>query len=129
MADTHTVLWYLFASPRLSERARQIIDKAAMDGLNIRISAITLAEVVYLVEKNRISSNSLERLQQVCQDPDRVFAEIPLDGNIVQMMTQIPRDMVPYLPDRIIASTALSLNVPIITRDSKIRAAQLESLW
>jgi len=36
---------------------------------------------------------------------------------------------VPDLPDRIIAATALHLNVPVISRDSKIQAANLQTVW
>ena len=37
-------------------------------------------------------------------------------------MSQIPRDVVPDMPDRIIAATALSNSLPLVTRDLKIRA-------
>jgi predicted nucleic acid-binding protein len=33
------------------------------------------------------------------------------------------------MPDRIIAATALHLGVPVITRDRKIRASNLKSIW
>ena len=52
IADTHTVIWYLFNDPRLSDTARQTIETAAADGNQIGIGSITLAEIVYLTEKN-----------------------------------------------------------------------------
>jgi predicted nucleic acid-binding protein len=33
------------------------------------------------------------------------------------------------MPDRIIAATALALGLPLVTRDRKIRAADLETIW
>jgi predicted nucleic acid-binding protein len=33
------------------------------------------------------------------------------------------------MPDRIIAATALYLGVPLVTRDGKIRAADVETIW
>jgi PIN domain nuclease of toxin-antitoxin system len=35
----------------------------------------------------------------------------------------------PDLPDRIIAATALRLNLPLVTRDRKIQASQVNSIW
>ena len=54
VADTHAVLWYLFGDPRLSTPAKTFIDDAAKASRKIALSSISLAEVVYLVEKQRI---------------------------------------------------------------------------
>jgi len=37
--------------------------------------------------------------------------------------------MVPDLPDRIIAATALSHNLPLVTADHKIRASRIPTIW
>jgi PIN domain nuclease of toxin-antitoxin system len=58
VADTHTVIWYLLKDPRLSDKARRFIDDAAATGNEIMISPITLAEIVYLVEKNRVPADA-----------------------------------------------------------------------
>ena len=127
VADTHTVIWYVFADARLSEKAKEAIDGAAEKGLYIGVSAISLAEIVYLIEKQRIAPDTLERLLSVCNDPGKVLAEIPLDSAIVQKMSDIPRTDIPDLPDRIIAATALSMEVAVITRDGKIQMADIET--
>jgi predicted nucleic acid-binding protein len=33
------------------------------------------------------------------------------------------------MPDRIIAATALSLGLPLVTRDGKIRASNVITIW
>lgn len=53
IADTHAALLYLLKNPRLSARARTFIDDAANLGHSVGLSPISLAEIVYLVEKNR----------------------------------------------------------------------------
>lgn len=58
VADTHTALWHLFDDPRLSRAAGEFIDSAAADRQKIALSAISLAEVVYLVEKNRLGPHT-----------------------------------------------------------------------
>jgi predicted nucleic acid-binding protein len=58
-----------------------------------------------------------------------ILIEIPLAGNIVVTMGGIERSDVPDLPDRIIAATALYLNVPLISRDRKIQLSTVNTIW
>ena len=44
-------------------------------------------------------------------------------------MRQVARAEVPDMPDRMIAATALYLDVPVISRDSRILAASLKTVW
>ena len=60
VADTHTALWYLLRNPRLSVPARNFIDSAAEAGNDIVLSPISLAEIVYLTEKNRLPVSAYE---------------------------------------------------------------------
>ena len=41
----------------------------------------------------------------------------------------VSRNEVPDLPDRIISATAVALRVPLVSRDGKIRASQIETIW
>ena len=54
IADTHTAIWYLFSDSRLGRAASECIDEAIANGDHIGISAINLAEMIYLIEKKRI---------------------------------------------------------------------------
>lgn len=60
VADTHAALWYLLKNPRLSETARNFIDGAARAGHAIALSAISLAEIVYLVGKKPLARSCLQ---------------------------------------------------------------------
>ncbi|HEY5055054.1 MAG TPA: PIN domain-containing protein [Acidobacteriaceae bacterium] len=129
VADTDTALWHLFGDVRLSTTARQRIQAAALAREKIAISTITLAEIVYLVEKNRIAAEAYEALAKALIDPEHVFVEAVFTAEIVKSMRQIPRDQVPDLPDRIIAATALYFAVPVISRDNQIAAASVTTVW
>jgi PIN domain nuclease of toxin-antitoxin system len=129
VADTHTAVWYLFNNPKLSAAARRAIDDALKDGNQVAVSAITLAEMVYLVEKGRIPSTAVSEIIRGLSDPEYPLQEVPVDGTIADRMQFIPRAEVPEMPDRIIAATGLRLGVPIISRDRKIRAALLDTIW
>ena len=92
---------------------------------HIGVSAISLAEIVYLVEKDRIVSDALTRMRRTLHHRGEVLTEVPVDGQVVEYMQILPRDEVPDLSDRIIGATALALHVPIISRDRQIRASPL----
>jgi predicted nucleic acid-binding protein len=64
VADTHAALWYLLKNPRLSATARSFIDDAANAGHDIVLSPISLAEIVYLVEKGRLSASAYDELRE-----------------------------------------------------------------
>src|SRR4051812_10459630 len=99
------------------------MEQAAVMGQNILVSAISLAEIVYLVEKGRLEASAYDELKRALADPGYVIEEAPL---IVEAMRRIPRDAVPDIPDRIIAATAVSLGIPVISRDGQIRASYLQ---
>jgi PIN domain nuclease of toxin-antitoxin system len=129
VADTHTALWYLFNDGRLSIAAGDFIDKSAAAGSRIVISSISLAEIVYLIEKNRLSENAYTDLKAALDDPDHVFKEAPITVEIVEAMKQVPRADVPDMPDRIVAATAVYFGVPVISRDGNIQASNVQTIW
>lgn len=129
MADTHTALWHLFGDLRLSQTASELIAETAKRRDKIALSTISLAELVYLVEKNRLPLEAYQELALALADPEHVFIEAPLTSAIVQSMQNVPRAEVPDMPDRIIAATAVYFNVPVISRDRRILAASVKTIW
>jgi len=129
VADTHTALWHLFDDPRLSATAKAFIDTAAEARQKIAISSISLAEIVYLIEKARLPSTSYDELMGALADPEHVFAEAAFTGAIVQSMRTVSRIEVPDMPDRIVAATAAYFDVPVLSRDKRIRAASIKTIW
>jgi PIN domain nuclease of toxin-antitoxin system len=129
IADTHTTIWYLFSDPRLGKGASDFIDDAVARGQHIGVSAISIAEMVYLIEKGRIPGNALNDLHRVTADQRAVLQHVPLDERIAIEMTKIGRSDLPDLPDRIIAATALFYNVPMLSRDRQIRSSIIQTIW
>ena len=129
VADTHTALWYLYKNPRLSVIARTLMDDAAAGGHHIPLSPISLAEIVYLVEKNRLSVSAYEDLQAALSDPEYVIEEAPFTAEVVEAMRHVPRAQVPDMPDRIVAATAAYLRVPVISRDGRIKSSNVPTVW
>jgi len=52
-----------------------------------------------------------------------------IPGVEFEAVHRMPRDLVPEMPDRIIAATALRLGLPLITRDRRIAAAGIKTIW
>jgi len=129
VADTHTAIWYLYDDPRLSAAAGNFIEDAAAGGDQIVISSISLAEIIYLIEKRRLPPNAYQEVKAALDDPDHVFKEAAFTGDIVDAMRQITRTDVPDMPDRIVAATAIHFKVPVISRDGRIQAANLQAIW
>ena len=48
---------------------------------------------------------------------------------IVDAMRQVPRAAVPDMPDRIVAATAVYFGTSAISRDGRIRAANIQTVW
>jgi len=129
VADTHTVLWYLYDDPRLSQAAEALMDAIDAAGDQIAVSSITLAEMIYLTEKGRIAAEAMERVLTTLDQPDATLVDFPFDRAIAEAMRRIERSQVPELPDRIVAATGLHLGVPVISRDHKIRSSIVATIW
>ena len=129
VADTHTIIWYIGGdSTRLSSKAEGALDTAILGGEGIAISAITLVEVAYLEEKGRIPDSTYTRLHALMQGDSQIHL-IPIDSAICEALRHIDRNKVPDMPDRIIAATALYLDTVLVTRDAKITASNIRTVW
>jgi len=123
VADTHAAVWFL------SSLAKTFMEQAAISRAAIALAPISLAEVVYLVEKKRLPESAYEELMNALSNPNHVLKEAPFNSSVVRSMRLIPRDAVPDMPDRIVAATGLHLRVPVISRDGRIRASSIETIW
>ena len=130
VVDTHAIIWYLVEPDRLSQVALNALEGAISAGEPIYISAISLIEICYLIEKRRIATDLLQRILEVINDPDPCLIVVPIDLSIAIALRDINRETVPDMPDRIIAATALHLNLPLVTRDSKIQLeGAIVTIW
>jgi PIN domain nuclease of toxin-antitoxin system len=130
VADTHAIIWYLVEPERLSQVALDALEGAIAAGSPVYISAISLIEICYLIEKRRIATDLLQRILAVINDPNPSLVVVLIDLAISIAIREIDRDTVPDMPDRIIAATALHLNLPLVTRDRKIRAeGAIVTIW
>ena len=127
--DTHAIIWYAYNDARLSANAATFIDNTILNGDRIGLATISLVEIVYLIEKNKIPAATLQTIGQLVQDPSRGLDLVVLDEGVTQALATVPRAQVPDMPDRIISATAVRLGVPPISRDGKIQLSQVPTIW
>jgi PIN domain nuclease of toxin-antitoxin system len=129
VTDPHALIWYLFEPKRLSSVARTALLQAEANPGIIYVPAISVVEARYLVEKGTILESVFQRLVDSLLDPATPLTVVPLSLDIACSLKEVSKRAVPDMPDRIIAATALQLHLPLITRDRKIRASQIECIW
>jgi PIN domain nuclease of toxin-antitoxin system len=127
VADTHAALWYLFGDPRLSPSAKSTFEIAANSRRKIVLSVISLAEVVYLVEKNRLPPSAYADLQTALRDPDHVLQEAPVTAEVIDAMLEVPRVDIPDMPDALSPRRPSILACPpsVATAAFVVRACKL----
>lgn len=129
VTDTHGLIWYLEDSPLLGVQARAAFDACDRGECVIYIPSICLVEIIYLQEKGRIAPHLFEQLRSELASGSTGLAVVDLTLAITAAMTRVLRAEVPDMPDRIVAATALYMELPLISRDRLIQASSIRSVW
>ena len=127
--DTHALIWWADESPKLTKKARQAAAAAARRR-ELVASAMSIFEVITLERRGRINLkipvtewlNSLRTLPELTIQPvtDEIAERAGGFGDV------FPGDPA----DRLIAATALVLDVPLITADTKLHGVpSLTTIW
>ena len=128
VADTHAVLWMLLDSPRLSTGARSALQDAVQSESSIYMPPFTRGDRLFGGQEP-VADKCVAKATSGTERSGIWLEVIPLDRDIAETVAQIPLTMVPDMPDRIIAATALFLKLPLVTRDHKIQAAEIQTIW
>jgi PIN domain nuclease of toxin-antitoxin system len=112
----------------MSPTVRKYLDGLAAAGNEVAVSSISLVEIVYLVEKYRIDPTTFDEVVALL-DSHGLLIEAVVDQAVAEAMKTISRAQIPDMPDRIIAATAMRLGVPLISRDGRIKASSLATIW
>lgn len=130
IADTHVVVWYMQEPERLSPGASAEFERSKKSrNTYIGVSPMTLVEMIYLRDRGTMDEDALRLVKNALTDRKGILRPVPITVKIAISMAEIPRMAVPDMPDRVISATALSMGVPLITRDEKIRASKVRTIW
>lgn len=130
VTDTHPLIWHLTRKPRLSANAQTVFMEADSGIHQILVPGIVLIEMVYLTEKGIIPTPLIHQMLNLLDTLNGSYAVAPLDQMVARVMIdQVPWSAIPELADRIISATAVALNLPLITKDERIRVSGLVSTF
>ena len=129
VTDTHGLIWYLEDSPRLGRAARDAFDACDQGESTIYVPTICLVEIIYLQEKGRIPADLKRKLDAELQAGISGLNLADLTPEIADAVARVPRAQVADMPDRIIAATALSLGLPLLSRDRAIQLSEITTIW
>ena len=132
VADSHTLIWYLFGDPdqRLSQTARQALEEAEnTDG--IAVSVASVLDIWYVTQTRQVlSTEQLAEIVELLNDPAQGLEAVPITMPVAAAFQEIPLVSLRDPWDRLITATAKALDVPLVTRDDKIRNSELvETIW
>lgn len=128
LLDTHIWIWWMRGSPDLPASEREALDSLPEDMRPV-ISDISLWEFGNLVGMGRIKiKETVEEWLAVAASPATVKIQ-PITPAIIAEMNRLPDSFHRDPADRLIVATARTLNLPLATKDRKIRKSRLTNLW
>ncbi len=123
LLDTHTLLWFLKDSPKLSNRALEIITTEN----EIFFSIVSLWEIVIKKSIGKLDlTSSIQEIEDLCYEKDISLLQIKskhLDK--IMELPNIHND--PF--DRLIISQSIIENLILITKDSNIPYYPVKTVW
>lgn len=127
--DTHVWLWWISNPEKLSSSAAQAITKSINEN-SIVISSISTWEVALLVAKGRLDL-SIDVRDWVRKTEGLPFVRfVPVDNTISLRSVTMPGHFHPDPADRIITATAMTMGLPLVTRDDKIlNYPHVQTIW
>ena len=119
LLDTHIWIWWISNLEKLSPKALSAINKARSES-SIVISSISTWEIALLVEKGRLELSVSVRdwVRKTEGLPFVRFA--PVDNTISLRSVSLPGEFHPDPADRIITATAMTMGIPLVTKDERI---------
>ena len=121
--DTHALLWYLYNSSEISEKARQIIDNEEQ----IFTSIASLWEIAIKQSIGKLDLEySITQIENLCKQ--KAISVFPIVSRHLDELISLPNHHNdPF--DRLIICQAETENFTIITRDAIIPKYPVKTVW
>jgi PIN domain nuclease of toxin-antitoxin system len=129
LLDTHVWIWWISNPEKLSPKAVKAINRAR-EKSSVVISSISTWEIALLVEKGRLelSIDVRDWVRKIEGLPFVRFAAV--DNTISLRSVSLPGIFHTDPADRIITATALTMGIPLITKDEKILCyPHVHTIW
>jgi predicted nucleic acid-binding protein len=125
LADTVAIVRYFSKTGKIGKRALKILRDTDAGEHVIYVSIISIVEIMYLAERNRIPVKLEETLSKIAISDN--YHIVDLDVDTIQSAKTIHGL---ELHDRLIVASARQLNLPILTNDTVIvKSNMIEAIW
>lgn len=125
LADTVAIIRHFSGIGNIGNEAKQILKSADRGENIIYISAISMVEIMYLAEANKIPVDFNSIKEHLIESANYRIIDLSLE--IVEEARKVKEF---ELHDRLIVATAIYLNIPILTCDQTIlNSDSIAAIW
>ncbi|MDR2486569.1 MAG: type II toxin-antitoxin system VapC family toxin [Clostridiales Family XIII bacterium] len=126
LLDTHSILWFLEDSKRLSEQAAVLIENSqAQNSMAVSIASLWEVTIKHSLGKLQFDGGVANLRAMIDTNG---WSVLPIAQSHLESLSSLPflhRD--PF--DRLLVATALSESIPLITVDENIRRYGVQCIW
>ncbi len=129
VTDTHPLIWYAAnQKAKLSKKALRVFEKAWTNQAFIYVPAPVLWEIALLIKARQIKLPQPFAQWAAALSIQPGFEVALLDSTVLETTLNVRINGDPF--DEVIVATALTLDLPLITKDVAITDSQLvEVIW
>ena len=129
MLDTCAIVWDALEPNKLSDKAKNAINKA--DEFNaLIISDISIWEISMLIKRNRLSIESSASHFINLYLQTRNVSVVQISPEIAELSVNLDESINKDPADRIISATAIIQNARLVTADKNLIASEIiETVW
>lgn len=126
VTDSHSLIWYLLDSPKLSFNASEVFKAVEQGRAKLFIPAIVIAEIIFIVQSGKVQADLDSLLLDIQESDNFQISPLGLD-ELICLKEQIE---IPEMHDRLIVCEALLKKGKIITKDKQIKDSGVaEIVW
>jgi len=126
ITDSHSLIWYLIDSPKLSLNANKGFKEIEEGKAKLLIPAIVVAEIIYIVESGKVKADLDDLIRKIQEAENFEISPLGLD----QLLCFKEQTKIPEMHDRLIVCEALLNRARVITKDREIKdSGVVEILW